>query len=67
MFLSGGRRGRLPDGFPVRMLTIRWFARTYGWTERQTADSSAEAIYWLPLVEEAAARAAETRARQHQR
>lgn len=39
---------------PREHLTLRWFAKTYGFTERQVReDLSLEALTWWPLIEEA--------------
>ena len=39
---------------PREHLTLRWFAKTYGFTERQVReDLSLEALMWWPLIEEA--------------
>jgi hypothetical protein len=45
---------------PARMLMVRFFAKTYGWTERQCLEeTSLEAWEWLPKIEQGAARAIE--------
>jgi hypothetical protein len=50
----------LPEGMPARMLTFRWFAKTYGWTPDQVRENlSEEEFEWFPKIETAAARAAE--------
>jgi hypothetical protein len=44
---------------PRRALTYRWYAKTYGWTQRQVDEEmSAEMADWYPLIEQAADRAA---------
>jgi hypothetical protein len=39
---------------PREHLTLRWFAKTYGFTEKQTREElSLDALEWWPLIEEA--------------
>ena len=39
---------------PREHLTLRWFAKMYGFTEKQTREElSLEALEWWPLIEEA--------------
>ena len=45
---------------PVRMLSYRFFAKTYGWMPRQVDDCLTEEEYeWLPKVEQAHGRVAQ--------
>lgn len=41
------------------MLTKRFFAKHYGWTEPQVEDASLDVLTWFPLIEEGVARAEE--------
>ena len=38
---------------PARMLSYRFFAKTYGWTPRQVDELPELAYEWLPKVEQA--------------
>ena len=53
---------------PARMLLYRFFAKTYGFTEKQVKeDLSLDTYEWYPRIEEAEARAAEILQKQAQR
>lgn len=52
---------------PPRMMTIRWFAKHYGYTEEQTLSLSVEALEWLPIIELASAQAEEQELKAQQR
>lgn len=44
------------------MVTLEWFAESYGWTEEQTRrENSLEALEWFPLIKAARIKATETR------
>ncbi len=42
---------------PRRVLTSRWFAKTYGWTPEQVGELPLEEYEWLPAIETAEAEA----------
>jgi hypothetical protein len=50
----------LPDGMPPQMLAYDRFADMYGWTPRQVDELTLEEFFWLPVVRDAKAEAAET-------
>lgn len=53
---------------PKEQLTLRWFAKTYGFTEKQTREElSLEALEWWPLIEEAVSEAERMEHEQQQR
>lgn len=53
---------------PPRMLTYRWFAKMYGFTEEDVNERmSLEALEWFPVIEEAEQRAAEIKEKQARR
>jgi hypothetical protein len=53
---------------PPEMLTYRWFAKSYGFTERQVDDEmSLEGLDWLPVIEDAADHAAEAERKRAER
>jgi hypothetical protein len=44
----------MPEGMPREQLMLRWFAKTYGFTEQQSREElSLEALEWWPLIEQA--------------
>lgn len=50
------------------MLAVRFFAKTYGWTERQVLEETSESAYeWLPKIEQAHARVTEMKQREAER
>jgi hypothetical protein len=49
----------LPDGMPARVLTDRWWLKTYGLTPDQVRGLPLEDFEWFPLIERAEAIAAE--------
>jgi hypothetical protein len=68
LFLSNGKYELpLPDGMPEDALTKRFFAKMYGFTEEMTENSSADAITWWPLIEQAEADAEAKKLRDEQR
>jgi len=49
----------LPEKMPPDTFTKRFFARTYGFTEEMTEESSLDAVTWWPEIEAAEAHAIE--------
>jgi hypothetical protein len=49
----------LPGGFPAEMATYFTFARTRGWPPEVVRRLRLPELFWLPLMDEAAAAAAE--------
>lgn len=50
------------------MLAVRFFAKTYGWTERQAVEETSELAWeWLPKIEQAHARVTEMKQREAER
>ena len=47
----------LPDGMPQEMLTYHGFAEAYGWDPPVVRSLSLEELYWLPVVQQARAKA----------
>jgi hypothetical protein len=43
----------LPEKMPSDIFTKRFFARTYGFTEEMTEESSLDAVTWWPEIEAA--------------
>jgi hypothetical protein len=52
---------------PPDALVKRFFAKTYGFTEDETEESSIDAVTWWPAIEQAEAEAEEKRIRDEQR
>ena len=49
---------KLPDGFPLRMLTYDRFADERGWNPRIVDELTDDELFWLPVIQQAKADAA---------
>jgi len=52
---------------PPEVLTKRFFAKVYGFTEEMTDNLSVDAVTWWPMIEQAEAEAAQRQMREAQR
>ena len=57
----------MPDGMPPEMLSYRFFAKQYGFTEAMTDELSLDALMWWPVIEQAESEAESRRMRDEQR
>ena len=49
-----------PRGFPAEMMLYRRFAKAYNWTPSQVRGLRLDELFWLPVIADAEAEAAET-------
>jgi len=52
-----------PDGFPGHLMMYERFAEAYGWPPRVVDQMTREELFWLPVIRDAKADAAELMAK----